>query len=104
MDLGNILFILFLANMILHFAQLFAYGMKEYNRPTLLFGVVFLFLAFALEKDQAWVHWACVIVPAVGFVGLLNGFADSLKPRWLNYTMMLFDLVLAVLSAVYFFG
>jgi len=103
MEMGDFLFFLFLANTMLHLVQVYQYGMKEHNRPTLLFGVVFLFLAFALDKDQSWIKWACIMVPAVGFIGLLSGFSESLKPRWLNYTMMTFNLVLAVLSVIHFF-
>lgn len=98
MDLETGLFILFLTAAILHLGQVFVYGFKEFNRPTVLFGVIFLFLAFAIEKDQSWIKWAAILVPLTGFIGLLNGFSDSLKPNWLNYLMIALNFALALTS------
>ncbi len=101
MDLAQMLFILFLIAAILHLGQVFIYGFKEHNRPTVLFGVVFLFLAFALEKGEDWVNWAAIIVPLTGFVALLTGFSESLKPNLLNYFLILLNLVLTLLSVMH---
>lgn len=101
MNLETSLFFLLLSNAILHLFQVFIYGFKEHNRPTVLFGVVFLFLAFAISKDEAWIKWAAIIVPFTGFIGVLNGFSDSLKPNWLNYLMVFLNLVLTLTAIVY---
>lgn len=101
--LSQIIFYLFILNAIIHLGQTFFYGFQESNRPMILFGSVFLFLAFTLEKNLAWVQWAAIIVPAVGFIGALTGFADSLKPNWLNYSIILINLSLAILCIVNMF-
>jgi|TARA_B110000483_G_scaffold75626_3_gene94162 hypothetical protein len=98
MHLESVLFAAFLTTAILHLAQVFVYGFREFNRPTVLFGVIFLFLTFALSKDEAWIKWAIILVPLTGFVGVLNGFSDSHKPNWLNYLMILFNLILVGLA------
>ena len=98
MNLETALFAALLSTAILHLAQVFVYGFKEFNRPTVLFGVVFLFLTFSLSKDEAWIKWAIIIVPLTGFVGVLSGFSDSHNPNWLNYLMLLFNLALVGLA------
>lgn len=99
----EILFYLLLFNAILHLGQVFFYGFQESNRPMILFGSIFLFFAFSLNKDLSWVNWGAVIVPAVGFIAALTGFADSLKPNWLNYTIILTNLVVTVFGVIHLF-
>lgn len=94
----DLLFYLLLVTAILHLGQTFFYGFQEHNRPTILFGTVFLFLAFSFEKDLSWINWALIIVPLTGFIAVLTGFSESLKPNWLNYLMILLNLGLLVLG------
>ena len=100
----QVLFYILLCSSIFHLGQMFFYGFQESNRPMILFGSVFLFLAFSLDKDLTWVNWALVIVPSVGFIAALTGFADSLKPNWLNYTLIFINLLLTIFGIINLFG
>jgi hypothetical protein len=99
----DLLFYLLLATAILYLGQTFIYGFQEHNRPTILFGTVFLFLAFSFKKDLAWINWALILVPLTGFVAALTGFSESLKPNCLNYLMMLLNLSLLILGMLKMF-
>ena len=99
----NLLFYFLIANAILHLGQTFFFGFQESNRPTILFGTIFLFLAFSFQKDESWINWALIIVPLTGFVAVLSGFSESLKADWLNYTMILLNLALFILGMIKMF-
>jgi hypothetical protein len=96
----DLLFYFLLVTALLHLGQTFYFGFQESNRPTILFGTVFLYLAFNFQKDLDWINWALIIVPLTGFIAVLTGFSESLKPNWLNYLMILLNLGLLLVGIV----
>jgi hypothetical protein len=52
-----LIFYLFLASAILHLGQTPFFGFNEHNRSTILFGAVFVFLAFNFSKGISWIDW-----------------------------------------------
>jgi len=101
--LENLLFYTLLAIAIVNLIQIFFYGLQENNRPNILFGIVLLFFAFAFNRPETWIKYGVLIVNITGFLAILTGFSDSLKPNWLNYLMIFLYLAVSIIAILFYF-
>lgn len=83
--------------------QLFYYKFQEHNRSTIMMGVVYLFLSFALHKMDGALGWVLLGLPLVGVFGIITSLKDSFKPNWLNYLMIVLQLALFAATIKWFY-
>lgn len=101
----NLIVWLFIANAIAHIISY--QKLKKTKAPNtigvLTFVTINLVMAFLLWKDVAWSKWLALIFPIIGGLGLLFTAILKGKGTWIDYVILILDILLVSFVLQHFF-
>jgi|GEM_PF-3262135 len=106
MTISIIIATLLLVNAILHLMQGPLFGFNQNTTPVFIWGIGLVGLAVMWFSPPVatWVNWVTLIAPLIGGIGLASGIMPSTNPKWLDYSIIVLDIVTVALVAYEMFG
>ena len=95
--------LLFVANSILHSVSYLKLKQAKASNATgvLVFVFINVIIAFLLWQVMYWAKWLALIFTALGALGLLFTTIFKGKGTWIDYLILILDVVIVVLTIKY---
>lgn len=94
MDYHLILPLLLAANAFVHIIQGFFYGFNKKTIPVVIWGIILGVIGYLwLNPVADWVKWVTLIMPIVGGTGLVTQLSSSTNAKWIDYSILVLDVV-----------